>query len=141
MVDWIALVAQWLQPIYQLMRRQLLAGDYAQCDETPLRCHDPDVRGETVQGWLWAISRPRGDVVFEWRMSRRQAEAATLLAGFKGVLQSDAYPAYAAFAREHEGVVCVGCWAHARRRFHEALEEAPVPAGFVLRLIGHLYAL
>ena len=141
MVDWIALVAQWLQPIYHLMRRQLLAGDYVQCDETPLRCHDPDVRGETVAGWLWAVSRPRGDVVFAWRMSRRQAEAATLLAGFKGVLQSDAYPAYAAFAREHEDVVCVGCWAHARRRFHEALEENPVPAGFVLRLIGHLYAM
>ena len=141
MVDWSALVAQWLQPICQIMRRQLLAGDYVQCDETPLRCHDPDVRGETVADWLWAVSRPRGDVVFEWRMSLRQAEATTLLAGFKGVLQSDAYPAYVTFAREHEGVVCVGCWAHARRRFHEALEEAPGPASFVLRLIGHLYAM
>jgi len=141
MVEWIAQVATWLQPVYQRMRRELLAGDYVQCDETPLRCHDPDVRGETVQGWLWALSRPGGNVVFAWRMSRRHAEAATLLKGFRGVLQSDAYPAYANFAREHEGVVCVGCWAHARRRFHEALEDAPVPAGFVLRLIGHLYAL
>ena len=64
-----------------------------------------------------------------------------MLAGFRGVLQSDAYPAYASFAREHAGGVCAGCWAHARRRFHEALEDAPVPAGFVLRLIGHLYVL
>lgn len=141
MVDGIAAVATWLQPIFQSMRRDLLAGDYVQCDETPIRCHDPDVPGETVQGWLWALSRPGGDIIFEWRMSRRHAEATTLLAGFRGVLQSDAYPAYASFAREHEGVVCVGCWAHARRRFHEALEDAPVQAGFVLRLIGHLYAL
>ena len=141
LVDGIAAVATWLQPIYQRMRRDLLAGDYVQCDETPIRCHDPDVRGETVPGWLWALSRPGGDIVFEWRMSRRHAEATTLLAGFRGVLQSDAYPAYASFAREHAGVVCVGCWAHARRRFHEALEEAPVQASFVLRLIGQLYAL
>lgn len=109
MVDGIAAVAAWLRPIYQLMQRDLLAGDYVQCDETPLRCHDPDVRGETATGWLWALSRPRGHLVFEWRRSRRHAEATTLLAGFKGVLQSDAYPAYASFAREHEGVVCVGC--------------------------------
>ena len=141
MVEWIAWVALWLQSIYDAMRRELISGSYLQCDETPLRCHDPDVRGETVQGWFWAMSRPRGNIVFEWRMSRRHAEATTLLAGFKGVLQSDAYPAYATFAREHEGVVCVGCWAHARRRFHEALEHAPVQAGFVLRLIGQLYAL
>lgn len=141
MVEWIAVVAEWLRPIYQHMRRELIAGGYVQCDETPIRCHDPDVRGQTVQGWLWALSRPGGNIVFEWRMSRRQAEAVTLLAGFRGVLQSDAYSAYANFAREHEGVVGVGCWAHARRRFHEALEEAPVPAGFVLRLIGQLYAL
>jgi transposase len=141
MVDGIGAVATWLQPIHQCMRRDLIAGDYVQCDETPIRCHDPDVRGETVPGWLWALSRPGGDIIFEWRMSRRHAEATTLLAGFREVLQSDAYPAYARFAREHEGVVRVGCWAHARRRFHEALEEAPVPAAFVLRLIGQLYAI
>lgn len=141
MVEWISFAAAWLDVIYQAIRRELLKGDYLQCDETPIRCQDPDVPGQTVQGWLWVFSRPGSDIIFEWRMSRAHAEARTLLAGFKGVLQSDAYPAYAAFARDNAGVICAGCWAHARRRFHEALEEAPVPAGFVLRLIGHLYAL
>ena len=141
MVEWIAVVAAWLQPICQRMHRELLAGGYVQCDETPIRCQDPDVPGRTVQGWLWGVSRPGGDIVFAWRTSRRQDETTMLLAGFKGVLQSDAYPAYAAFARDHAGVSCVGCWAHARRRFHEALETTPVQAGFVLRLIGHLYAM
>jgi hypothetical protein len=36
-------------------------------------------------------------------------------------------------------VIHLGCLAHARRPFHEALQESPVQAGFVLRLIGHLY--
>ena len=141
MVEWIALASAWLEVIYQAMRRELLRGGYLQCDETPIRCQDPDVPGKTVQGWLWVLSRPGADVIFEWRMSRAHAETKTLLAGFKGVLQADAYPAYIAFARENEGVCYVGCWAHARRRFHEALEESPVRAGFVLRLIGHLYAM
>ena len=49
--------------------------------------------------------------------------------------------AYAGFVKANAGVVHLGCWAHARRGFHEALEEAPVRAGFVLRLISHLYRL
>jgi hypothetical protein len=41
--------------------------------------------------------------------------------------------------RAHPGVTWLGCWAHTRRKFHEALTEAPARAGFVLRLIGQLY--
>jgi transposase len=142
MNDWILRVAEWLQPLYRQMHRELLAGDYVQCDETPIRCNDPDEnRGGTTQGWLWVISRPGGDVVFDWRLSRRHGEVTSLLAGFRGVLHADAYPAYANFAREHEGIDLVGCWAHCRRRFHEALTEAPKPAAFVLRQIGQLYHL
>ncbi len=142
MADWIATVAMWLKPIYQQMHRRLIEGDYLQCDETPIRCNDPDEpKGQTFQGWLWVISRPGGDVVFDWRKSRRHGEVTSLLAGFRGIVQSDAYPAYANFVREHEGVVGVGCWAHVRRRFHSALEDAPVQAGFILRLIGQLYHL
>jgi transposase len=80
-------------------------------------------------------------VVFAWRESRRHDELTSLLTGFKGVLQSDAYGAYASHERKHEGVVRVGCWAHARRYFHEALENHRRPAELILRLIGQLYRL
>src|SRR5208283_1777663 len=138
MCEWVALGAIWLESIYRQMQQELLAGHYLQVDETPVRCQDPDVPGKTVQGWLWVISRPGGDVVFEWRMSRRHDEVSTLLAGFQGLLQSDGYEAYARFVAQREGLVHLGCWAHARRHFHEALADAPVRAGFILRLIGHL---
>lgn len=141
MCEWTALGSNWLESIYQHMFRDLRAGGYVQADETPVRCQDPDVPGKTVQGWLWVVSRPGGDVCFTWRMSRRHEEAATLLTGFKGLLQSDGYEAYASVAAANDGIVHVGCWAHARRYFHDAIEEAPVRAGFLLRLIGHLYHL
>ena len=141
MCEWVALGAVWLESIYRQMQQDLLAGHYLQVDETPVRCQDPDVPGKTVQGWLWVISRPGGDVVFEWRMSRRHDEVSTLLAGFQGLLQSDGYEAYARFVAQREGLVHLGCWAHARRHFHEALADAPVRAGFILRLIGHLYGM
>ena len=125
-----------LSGITDVLKIQLRQSPYLQVDETPVRCQDPDVPGKTVQGWLWVISRPGGDVVFEWRMSRRHDEVSTLLAGFQGLLQSDGYEAYARFVAQREGLVHLGCWAHARRHFHEALADAPVRAGFILRLIG-----
>lgn len=94
MSDWIEVTAEWLAPIYRQMHRGLLAGDYLQADETPVRCNDPDEkRGGTTQGYLWVISRPGADVVFDWRLSRRHGELTSLIDGFKGVLQSDAYSA------------------------------------------------
>ena len=142
MADWIALTAQWLEPICRHMYRELLAGGYVQADETPVRCNDPDEkRGGTTQGWLWVISRPGGEVVFDWRLSRRHGELTSLLDGYRGILQSDGYAAYPSFARTHEGVAWVGCWAHARRKFFEAAHERPKTAHRALRLIAQLYRL
>jgi transposase len=141
MVDWVRIGSEWLEPIYQLMLAGLLKGNYLQADETPIRCNDPDEpRGGTTQGYLWVVSRPGGDVVFDWRVSRRHGELPSLLGdNFKGLLQSDAYGAYAAYAETHEGVEWIMCWAHARRRFFENLKERPKAARVVLKLIGRMY--
>ena len=48
-----------------------------------------------------------------------------MLSDFKGTIQCDGYGAYGKFAKEHEQVELSGCWAHARRKFHEAIEEKP----------------
>jgi transposase len=140
MADWIRITAEWLEPIYRQMHKRLLAGDYLQCDETPVRCNDPDeARGGTTQGWLWVVSRPGEDVVFDWRLSRRHGELTSLIEGFKGVVQSDAYAAYESYARAHPEVTWVCCWAHARRKFFEAERENPKAVRLVLRIIGWLY--
>lgn len=142
MADWVALAAAWLEPLVRLMHRRLLEGGYVQVDETPIRCHDPDVRdGRSAQGWLWVISAPAADVVFQWRATRRHEEVTSLLDGYAGLLQSDGYEAYPAFVREHPGVTWLGCWAHARRRFFEAQVENPKAVRVVLRLIARLYEL
>ena len=138
--DWVGAATALLEPLVKRMQQDLLRSGYVQVDETPVKCNDPDLRdGRTTQGWLWALSRPGGDVVFAWRLSRQHKEAETLLGDYQGILQSDGYEAYPAYVRAHPGVVWLGCWAHARRKFHEALTEAPARAGFVLGLIGQLY--
>jgi transposase len=140
--DWTGAATALLEPLVKRMKQDLLQGGYVQVDETPIRCNDPDLRdGKTTQGWLWALSRPQGDVFFEWRLSRRHEEAERLLGPYRGVLQSDGYEAYAAYVRTHTDVEWVGCWAHARRRFFESQTERPKTAQRVLQLIGQLYAL
>jgi transposase len=140
--DWAGAATALLEPLVKLMKTGLLQGGYVQVDETPVRCNDPDLKdGRTTQGWLWALSRPGGDVVFEWRLSRQHQEAETLLGDYQGVLQSDGYEAYPAYVRTHPGVAWVGCWAHARRKFFEAASERPKTATRVLQLIAQLYQL
>lgn len=140
MSDWVESVAEWLKPIYNYMRKELLESGYMQADETPVKFIDPDIKkGKSGQGWLWAISRPGGNVVFDWRLTRRHGELTSLLRGYKGLLQSDAYGAYQDYGK-NDGVILLGCMAHARRKFHNALQSAPRESALVLRLIGKLYA-
>jgi transposase len=140
--DWVGTATALLEALVKRMKQDLLAGGYVQVDETPIRCNDPDLRdGKTTTGWLWALSRPGGGVVFEWRLSRRHEEVERLLGLYQGVLHSDGFEGYPAYVRSHAGVEWVGCWAHARRKFFEAAAERPKTAERVLRLIGRLYQL
>jgi transposase len=142
MCDWVEVAAMWLEPIYRHLHQALIAGNYLQADETPIRCQDPDHdRGKTLQCYLWVISRPKSDVVFSFRETRCHDELPSLLGRFRGVLQSDQYGAYASHERKTEGIVRVGCWAHARRKFHESIDERPKAANLVLRIIAKLYQL
>lgn len=48
--DWVEKGAEWLQPIVRQMKRELLAGDYLQVDETPVRLLEPEVPGQCATG-------------------------------------------------------------------------------------------
>ena len=91
--DWVGAATALLEPLVKRMKQDLLQGGYVQVDETPIRCNDPDLRdGKTTTGWLWSLARPGGDVIFEWRLSRRHEEAGRLLGdNNRGLLQSDGY--------------------------------------------------
>jgi transposase len=138
--DWVTHGATWLQPIVREMKRELLAGDYLQADETPVNVMDPDVKGKTVKGYLWVMGLPRGNVVFEFYPGRGKAEAKQLLDGFKGYLQRDGYSAYSALVNEPEQkLIPVGCWAHARRKFIDAELAHPTHAPPFIDKLRKLY--
>jgi transposase len=140
MARWMGLAAEWLRPIYQQIRTGVMAGGYMQLDETPIRYLAPG-HGRSRQGYLWTASNPAGDVVFDWHTSRAAACLDNIIPiNFSGTVQCDGYQAYCAFAQSRDGrITLAGCWAHVRRKFHEAIEQAPRDAGWIMRQIQNLY--
>lgn len=137
---WMELCADWLKPIYEHIRTGVMAGGYVQVDETPVEYLEPG-HGKTKQGYLWTCDCPGGDVIYQWETSRAAECLHRLIpVNFKGTLQCDGYSAYPAFADKRGNTITLaGCWAHARRGFHETLAQAPRTKGWILRQIQHLY--
>lgn len=141
MVRWLAMVAPWCELVYQQIRTGVMGGGYVQIDETPIRYLSPGL-GRCAQGYLWTARRPGTGVFYQWHASR----AAVCLEGllpkeYQGTVQCDGYGAYPAMARRREGgITLAACWAHARRKFFEAREQAPVRVGWLLRQMQLLYA-
>lgn len=137
---WVELAADWLEPVYREIQAGVLAGGYVQLDETPIDYLDPG-GGRTGQGYFWVCAVPHGDVVFHWDTSRAaECLGHVLPADFTGIAQCDGYAAYPAFARQHpRPLTLAGCWAHVRRKFHDAQEQSPKLTGWLLRQLQHLY--
>src|SRR4051812_49704932 len=82
-----------------------------------------DGRGKNHQAYLWQYGRPDGNVVFDFRLGRGRDGPKRFLGQFEGILQSDGYAAYEQVGGPN--IVHACCWAHARRKFIEALKLHP----------------
>ena len=148
MCDWLGQIAWWLKPIYNHIRELLRTKGYLQIDETPIDyCGGKGRSGG--QGYLWVYMSPDEGVLYEWHTSRATACLNDMLEGFGGTIQCDGYSAYKRYARLRRIAIADGkelpkielaaCWAHARRKFYDAMSECPVEAGWILGQIQHLY--
>jgi hypothetical protein len=138
---WVMRVGQLLQPISAAMAQELLDGSYIQADETTVAVQMHDGRGKNHQAYLWQYSRPAGSVVFDFRLGRGREGPKLFLGNFEGILQSDGYGAY-----DHVGgkqLVHAACWAHARRKFFDALKLNPKDRDSILMVaqIDELFAI
>jgi transposase len=133
---WVADVATALTPIGDELRRQVTAVSYLQTDDTPITILEPS--GGSRKGRLWTYLDPIArQVVFDATPTHERDGPEAFLAGFAGDLQADAYTGYDALyatGRIRE----IGCWAHARRGFVEAL-STDVRAALIVAVIQQLY--
>ena len=114
---------------------------YLQVDETPIGVLESNKKGSTHQGYYWVYHSPiTKSVLFDYQPSRSMRGPSKLLSGFQGYLQSDGYEVYAKIAKD-PGIVHVGCWAHARRHFEQALSNDQPRSEIALGLIRELYGI
>jgi transposase len=136
--DLVEAAAEAFQPITDELRRQVLASDYVQTDDTSIVVLEPD-QGGSIKGRVWTYLDPLGGrVVFDATRTHERKNVEDFLGGYKGYLQADAYSGYDALFRDGT-VIEVGCWAHARRRFVLALEGGEPLAATILSLVQQLY--
>jgi len=134
--DWVADVATALAPIGEQLRREITATGYLQTDDTPVTVLDRG--GGSFKGRIWTYLDPIArQVVFDATPTHERAGPEAFLANFEGYLQADAYTGYDALYRGRR-ITEVACWAHARRRFVDAL-TTDAGAAPVLALIQQLY--
>src|SRR3954449_2789627 len=149
--DWVGRACWWLEPLWRLLRRHVLASTRIFADDTRLPVLDPG-RGRTKTGRLWGYAiddRPwQGStppaVVYLYAEDRKGEHPAAHLAEFTGVLQVDGYAGFKGLLenRPPGEVRLAFCWAHCRRRFYEFHQATGSPlAEEALRRIGELYAI
>jgi transposase len=127
---WVMRVGELLGPIVGAMRRDLLASSYIQADETPVPVQMHDRRGENHQAYLWQYGKPGGETVFDFCLGRGREGPRKFLGEWEGILQTDGYAAYDDIGGPK--LVHVGCWAHARRKFVDAVKVNPKDAAAVV---------
>lgn len=123
MASWVIRMGELVVPLVDTILDRIQSGDYVQADETPFQVLKEDGKRATSKSYLWALWGGDADhplLHYEYDPTRSGAVARRLLRGFEGFLQTDGYSGYDAFD-EMPGIVHVGCFAHARRKFDEAL--------------------
>ena len=126
MSNWLIRCSEdWLAPVYGALHRLLVQHDLLHADETELQVLHEEGKDARAKSYMW-LYRTSGDaehpiVLYEYAPGRGQEYPKTFLKGFHGYLQTDGYSGYAGV----DGAIRVGCWAHARRKFDEALRAVP----------------
>ena len=127
MANWILQASDtWLRPVYDALHRKLCQESVLHGDETTLQVLKEPGRTSTSKSYMW-LYRTSGCaeqpiVLYEYQPSRKAEHAEAFLKDFSGWLHADGYQGY---HKLPEKIRVVGCWAHVRRKFDEALQTLP----------------
>ena len=152
LADWVGQCGVQLEPLVDALKAELLHCRVLHADETPVDFLAPG-KGQAARGYLWsyaaAVTQPLKAVVYDFTPSRAGEHARAFLGHdpnrrrpgetrWSGHLVCDDYRGYKALFGE--GIVEVGCMAHARRKFVELhVANKSTLAATALEWIGQLY--
>jgi len=124
LASWMIRLGELIVPLINLAEEVQLAYDVLQMDETTVQVLKEEGRAAQSQSRMWVRRGGPPDkpvILFNYEPTRSGKVAWRLTEDFKGYLQSDGFSGYDAVGKR-EGVVHIGCLAHARRKFDEAMK-------------------
>lgn len=125
MANWVIRCAiDWLEPLYDEMKKFLINREVLHADETVLQVLKEPGKTPQSNSYIW-LYRTSGDtdapiVIYEYQPDRRAKRPKEFLEGFIGYVHTDGYEGYHSLS---EKIIICGCWAHSRRKFDEALKS------------------
>jgi hypothetical protein len=138
MCDWIGAVADPLSKIVGAQKDSVLESSTIHSDDTSLLCQENSLGGVKRRSFLWAYVGERREVVYDFTLTRERDGPLRFLGDWKGYLQVDGYSGYDELFGRGD-VIEVGCWAHVRRKYFDALAGDTARASMMLALIQRLY--
>lgn len=146
LANWMIKSGDLAQPLINRFEERLLDQPYIHMDETPVQVLNEQGKTAQSKSYMWVRSAgPPGQRVtlFNYASSRSGAVPQKLLAGYQGALMLDGYEGYEPVCRA-QGLVRLGCWVHARRKFVDvgrASKKKNKHALYAIKLIAKLYAI
>ena len=139
---WVLACADLFAPLHALATRLVLGSRALHADDTPVRVRNAYQKLKyTGRFWTYVGDGRHPLVVFDYTTSRKRDGPAEFLKDYRGYLQADAFGGYdGIYAGSNGHIVEAGCFAHARRKFHESRRLDPPRMETALAWIGKLYA-
>ena len=138
--EWCGAVSDLLKPVATQVAAEVLSSKWVQSDDTGVEVQDRTTNPSYRKGHVWTYRGSDGSAFYDFTWARNSEGPLRVLAHFRGYLQADAAPAFDDVFRSLP-IDEVGCWAHGRRRFKEAVRTSPKEATQVVVWIGELYGL
>lgn len=138
---WALAAADALIFLDQELKKAVLESNVLFTDDSVIPLIEPG-RGKTRQARMWVYIR--GGIgpplaAYDFTIDRRKCRPIEYLGDYRGHIHADAYSGYDELFNK-DGIIEVGCWCHARRKFDEAMSSRPRQASEILGMIGRMYA-
>jgi transposase len=146
MANWMVKCGELVQPLINLLIDHLHRQPYLHLDETTLQVLDEPGKAAQSKSYMWVMtgSQHPPACVFHYADNRGQQVPLQLLSEDNTAIMVDGYEWYQKACDDY-GIIRLGCWAHARRKFKEAMDVQPKgktgKANQGLAFIQKLYAI
>ncbi|MBT8489538.1 MAG: IS66 family transposase, partial [Deltaproteobacteria bacterium] len=153
MANWVIHAAGQCKPLIGLCKKEIRSGPLINIDETTVQVLKEPGRSNTSKSYMWVYrGGPVEDPVllYQYHPTRSGDVPKNFLKEYKGFIQADGYAGYNGLERQ-SGIILIGCWAHARRKFMDVIKarkpgkkggkQKTGSADVALKYIRKLYAI